>query len=453
MVAGMQQPERERGTGGRTVFDYDYDYEHEHETGIMQPTQLYTLKNGMPLLIMENHEVAVATADVWVRTGGADEPAPLLGVSHFLEHMLFKGTERFGLGEIERAIENLGGVSNAGTSFDFTHYYVTIPAASIGVAIQMLAEMMRHSTLDPTELEKERLVILEEYRRKQDHPVGVLFEKLYSEFFEDGPYHDPVIGYEETIRAIDRDGMLDYYHKRYSPGSSALIVVGDVDSKKVIEQAEAAFAGFDRPLTPLIDETPQRLGAGKYIHVTKPTGGEVYVTFSLPAPGMNDHERAVVLDVIQCILGQGRASRLYQSIKEKQGLCSSIGCHYPSHLRNALMVVVATCLPEQRDRLREALLEELREFAANSCDGRALERARRLLDSAQRFSMETTGGAAGNIGSYFTLTGSTEFLDRYLERLAAVKIDDVRAAAIETIRPAELERMLVEVSVGPDASA
>jgi zinc protease len=289
--------------------------------------------------------------------------------------MLFKGTGRFGLGEIERAIENLGGVSNAGTSFDFTHYYVTIPAGSIGVAIEMLAEMVRNSSLDSTELEKERLVILEEYRRKQDHPVGVLFEKLYSEFFEDGPYHDPVIGYEETIRAIDRDGMLDYYHKRYSPGSAALVVVGDVDPAAVIAQAEAAFAGFDRPLTQLINDKPQRLGAGKYVHVTKPTGGEVYVTFSLPAPGMNDPERAVVLDVIQCILGQGRASQLYQSLKEKRGLCSSIGCHYPSHLRGSLMVIVATCLPEQRDPLRAALIQELRDFAADPADSRTLERA------------------------------------------------------------------------------
>lgn len=416
----------------------------------MQKTQIHRLSNGMPLLIMENHEVAVATADVWVRTGGADEPPRLLGVSHFLEHMLFKGTEHFGLGEIERAIENLGGVCNAGTSFDFTHYYVTIPSESIGVAIQMLAEMVRNSTLDTGELEKERLVILEEYRRKQDHPVGVLFETLYSEFFETGAYHDPVIGHEETIRAIDRDGMLDYYRKRYSPQNMALVVTGDIDVAAVIEQAETAFDGFDRPLLSLIDEQAQRLAAGKNMHITKPTGGEVYVTFSLPAPGMRDTGRAVILDMIQCIIGQGRASRLHQSIKEKQGLCSSIGCHYPGHLLNSLMVIVATCLPEQREALRAALIDELRGFASEPCDGPNLDRAHRLLNSAQRFSMETVGGAAGNIGSYYTLTGSTAFLDTYLDRVAAVSADDVRAVASETLRPDELEQNLVEISVGPD---
>ncbi len=204
----------------------------------------------------------------------------------------------------------------------------------------------------------------------------------------------------------------------------------------------------------LIEEQPQRLAAGKTLHVTKPTGGEVYVTFTLPAPGMKtDPLRVVALDVLQCILGQGRASRLYQSLKEKQGLCSSIGCHYPGHLRGSLMVIVATCLPGQRDRLREGLAGELRDFAADPGDGPNLERARRLLNSAQRFSMETAGGAAGNIGSYDTLTGSTEFLDTYLDRLAAVTADDVRAAAIETLRPAELDRLLVEISVGPDGAA
>ena len=210
-------------------------------------TQQHALGNGIPLLIFENHEAAVATADVWVRTGAADEPDELSGVSHFLEHMLFKGTDKWGLGEIERAIESVGGVCNAGTSYDFTHYYITMPSGAVGTGIELLAEMVRRSTLDPTELEKERLVILEEYRRKQDHPAAVLYERLYQELFESGPYHEPVIGHEETIRAIDRDRMLDYYRKRYSPQNLTLVVTGDIDPEQVIAQAETALGDFERP--------------------------------------------------------------------------------------------------------------------------------------------------------------------------------------------------------------
>ncbi len=416
----------------------------------MHITRTHRLACGMPLLMIENHDVAVATADVWVRTGGADEPPELAGVSHFLEHMLFKGTERYGLGEIERAIELLGGVCNAGTSFDFTHYYVTIPSAATGTAIDMLAEMLRHSSLDEGELARERQVILEEYRRKQDHPVSVLFERVYSEVFESGAYHDPIIGHEQTILAIDRPRMLDYYHKRYSPAGSVLVVTGDIDPAVVIERAEAAFAGFDRPLVSLRPEPHQQTGAQKRIHIDRPTGGEIYATFSFAAPGLSRLDRVLPLDIAQSILGQGRASRLFQSIKEKRGLCSSIGCSYPTHLRGSLMVVVATCLPAQLEPLRAALIEELRAFAAEPPAAPALERARRMIASAHRFSLETTSGAASGVGFYYTLTGGTSFFDNYLERLEAVTAEQVREATAEVLRPQAIESALVEVSIGPN---
>ncbi|HOR28025.1 MAG TPA: pitrilysin family protein [Candidatus Sumerlaeota bacterium] len=413
-------------------------------------THRHTLGCGMPLLLLENHEAAVATADIWVRTGAADEPEDLSGISHFLEHMLFKGTEKWGLGEIERAIESVGGVSNAGTSYDFTHYYVTLPAARIRTGIEMLAEMVRHSTLDAAELEKERLVILEEYRRKQDNPIGVLYELLYGELFEAGPYHLPVIGSEETIRAIDRPAMLDYYHRRYGPEGAVLVVAGDIEPERAIEWAEAAFAGFDRRREELTRRAPVRYGRGKRVHERKPTGGEVYVAYAFPAPGMQATEEVLPLDMAQFILGSGRAARLHQELKEKRGLCSSINSYYPTHAHDSLFVFVATCQPGQREGLRGALLEELRRFAAEPTPPPAMKRARRLLASSHLFSMETSSGAASNIGYYYTLSGSTEFFDSYLEKLEALTAEQVSAATARVIHPERLEESLVEISVGPN---
>ena len=416
-------------------------------------TTLLRLRCGMALLVIENHEVAVATADIWARTGAADEPSSVAGISHFLEHMLFKGTERYGLGEIERKIESVGGVSNAATSYDYTHYYVTMPAQHLAVAIDMLAEMTRHSTLDADELEKERLVILEEYRRKQDYPLGVLYERLYAELFEAGPYHESVIGREETIRSIDRAQMLDYYHRRYAPESLALVVTGDVDADEVRQLAEKAFVGFDRPLEALRPAEVTRYGAAKRIHLEKPTGGEVYVAFAFPAPGMNQAEKVLPLDMAQFILGQGRASILYQQIKEKRGLCSSISTYYGSQRGDSLFVVLASCLPSQRGPLREVLLEELRKFASVAPTVADFERARRLLASAHRFSMETSGGAAVNAGYYYTLTGSTEFLDRYMDRLEATTPQTVLENAQEILPAGAPETKMVEVAVGPDGQS
>jgi predicted Zn-dependent peptidase len=396
--------------------------------------------------------VAVATADVWVRTGAEDEPAEVSGISHFLEHMMFKGTEQWGLGEIERAIESVGGVCNAATSYDFTHYYITLPSASIATGIGMLAEMIRNSTLDAEELEKERLVILEEYRRKQDNPAGVLYERLYTELFEAGPYHETVIGSEETIRAITREKMLDYYHKRYSPASAALVLTGDFDPEAAIAEAEKAFSGFDRPLVELRTAPETRYGRGKRVHIDKPTGGEVYVAFAFPAVGMNATEKVVPLDTAQTILGSGRAALLYQTLKEKQALCSSIQTYYPTHMKESLFVVIATCRPEQRAALREGVERELARFAAAAPEEAALRRALRLDASAHRFGMETTGGASSNIGYYYTLSGGTEFLDGYLERLERTTADEVRRAAAETLGTGEIAGAMVEVAVGPDGA-
>jgi predicted Zn-dependent peptidase len=415
-------------------------------------TPLTRLACGVPLLTHANRDVAVATADVWVRTGAADEPPEIAGVSHFLEHMMFKGTERFGLGEIERAIEAVGGVSNAATSYDFTHYYVTLPSSHVGLAIDMLAEMVGRSTLDAAELEKERLVILEEWRRKQDNPAGVLYELLYESFFAGGPYRTTVLGSEQTIRAIDRDRMMDYYRRRYSRDNLCLVVTGHFDREAIVGHAERAFADFTRPLDTLRPDPPAALGAQRRVHRERPTGGEVYLAFALPAPGMEDPGAVLALDVAQFVLGQGRASILYQTLKEKQGVCSSIGSHFPTHLRPSFFLVSATCRPDQRAALREALARELRRFAVEQPSGPAMERARRLLAAAHRFSMESSGGASGNLGYYYTMTGGTEFLDRYLDRLAAVTPAQVSETFARWTRPDALDETLYEVSVGPSGA-
>lgn len=415
-------------------------------------TMVHRLSCGMPLLMFPIDEVAVATVDVWVRTGASDEPPEVAGISHFLEHMLFKGTKKYGLGEIERIIESVGGVSNAGTSHDFTHYYITIPTTAIDTAIDMLAEMVCHSVIDKTELEKERLVILEEYRRKQDFPPGVLYERLYAELFESGPYHDPVIGTEQTIRAITRDQMDEYYGNRYGPTGMALVVAGAFEPEGVIKLAERSFEGFDRPLVALRPERPLRFGRDKRIHKTMPTGGEVYVAWGFPAAGMNRQNDVLPLDTAQTVLGQGRAAILYQRLKEKRGLCSSISAFYPTHAGDSLFAFGATCLPEQREALRTGLIEELTRFCESEPMEPVMNRAMRLQVSGHRFAMEKSGSVTSNVGYYYTLTGGTEFLDGYLDRMQRVTAGDVRGVAAATFRPPDLAGSLVEVAVGPNGA-
>jgi predicted Zn-dependent peptidase len=410
--------------------------------------QLHHLACGMPLLMMPNRDVAVATADVWVHTGASDEPEEVAGVSHFLEHMLFKGTEKWGVGEIERAIEAVGGVCNAGTSFDFTHYYVTLPSSGIDQAIGMLVGMMRSATLDGGELDRERQVILEEYRRKQDNPQGLLWERLYEEMFAAGRYRRSVIGSEATIKAIDRERMMAYYRRRYGPENLALVVTGEIDPARVIETAERETAGFNAPVEAHADE-PTQFAGGKRLHLNKPTGGEIYVAFAFPAPGWNRPAKVMALDLAQCLLGEGRAARLYQSLKEERGLCSSIGVGFPTHQTDSLAAVCATCRPDQLDALRDGVIEELRRFVAATPEAADDARARRLLASAHRFSLETCGGLASQIGYAWTVGGDLRHLEQYLEELDATTAEQARAAAAECFGNGEMAERMVEIAVGP----
>ncbi len=412
----------------------------------LQKTVTRKLDNGLTLLMRPDRNVPVATADIWVRVGSGDEPPEIGGISHFLEHMMFKGTERFATGEIEREIENVGGVSNAATSYDFTHYYITLPSENLSRGMEMLGEMIGGSSLDPTELEKERLVILEEYRRKQDTPAALLYEDVYEKVSVSGPYHRAVIGTEETIRSITREQMRDYYRRHYAPDNMALVLTGDFDLDDATKTAARYFGGMDWKLNPLLARREETQWAREQSHHReKPTGGETYWALACGAPGADNLEALVPLDLAQFILGQGRASILYQEIKEKRRLASTVGCYYSTLRQGSVFMAVATCEPKQKSELSIAIRAAISELAEKGITEAQFHRAKRLLASAHRFGFETTGGASSEIGYYYTLTGNSDFIDGYLERLESATAKDVQRALATMLKTSEF----TEVSVGP----
>lgn len=416
--------------------------------GLIAPSPARKLDNGLTLIVREHHDVAVATVDVWVGTGAAHETPEIGGISHFLEHMLFKGTERFALGQIETEIENIGGISNAGTSYDFTHYYVTMPSASVERALEMFSEMVGYSTLDPTELEKERLVILEEYRRKMDDPEAMLFEDTFEQLYVSGPYHSSVIGSEETIRSITREQMADYYDRHYAPENITLIVTGHVNTAEVETWAQEYFGRLKRPFRPLLPDgpAPSVSSPAKKFHRARPTGGETYMTLACTAPGFDSPDDIVPLDLAQCILGQGRASVLYQSIRERQRLASTISCHYWTQRYDSTFMFDVTCTPENQAAVRKAIDAEVERFVREPIPEEQFRRALRLTASGHLFSFETTTAASSQIGYFQTLTGGTDLLDEFLERLARVKPEEVQKVFKRMLDQGEW----VEVSVGPE---
>jgi zinc protease len=395
------------------------------------------LSNGLPVLLVHRPGERVVTLDAWVSVGSANEPPGIGGVSHFLEHMLFKGTLRRGVGEIDPLVESVGGYLNAATSHDFTHYYITVAADDFAVAADVLADVLEHSTLDPEELDRERQVILEEYARKQDDPQGFLWDALYERVFDQGPYKASVLGEPETLAAINHDNMLDYYHRHYAPSNLVLIVVGDVEPERALPLLEQHFAGFKRPNRPLLPPhyTPTVYARGVH-EVIERDVQETYATLTFPAPSIRDHYAATyALDVLQFVLGGGNASRLYQEVKEKRRLATSISAGYSSSRHPDLFYVAYTCAEEKREELERVVLDELDRVRQTPVSPAELDRARKLLINAHRFSLETSGGQSGSIGYYYTVTGSPDFEWNYADGIRAVTAEQVQEQARRWLDP------------------
>lgn len=404
------------------------------------------LPNGLTLIMVPRAADKVVTVDLWVKVGSADEPPEVSGVSHFLEHMVFKGAAGRGVGEIDQAVEGVGGYMNAATSHDYTHFYITVPGSEISSAVDALSDMALRATLDSDELNKEREVVLEEFNRKQDDPQGLLWEQVYERSFRSGPYKQPVLGTPETLRGLDREKMLDFYRRHYAPGNMTLVVAGGFDVDTVQALADKAFSGSDHVLNPAQPEAPPCVYAVDKREVYERELNETYGVLAFPAPamlGVENRDEILALDVLQFILGAGRSSILSQEIKEKKRLATSIYAGYSSARFPDLFYVSYTCEEKNRRALEEAVIEEIEKVRDNLPSSDKLNRAKKLLINAHAFSMETTSGLSSSIGYYYTVCGSLDFERHYAEGVRKVDGEQVREVARRILDFDKLNRFAV----------
>jgi len=382
------------------------------------------LDNGLTVVTkyMPNR---VVTVDVWVKAGSAYEDDATNGVSHFLEHMLFKGTERYGVGELDKLITSVGGVWNAATSMDFTHYHVTVGVTFFEVALDAIAEMIQRPALDPKEFEKEREVILEEFRRKQDDPWGFLFDELYGAVYAAGPYRRTVLGTFESISSLKHSQLVEYYRRMYAPSNMSVLVVGDVDPDAAYLAVERSFEQFQSPFEqPAIPEPETRYNCGHRVTYAKDVN-EVYLAMVWPAPSLEQRRDVLAMDIAATILGEGRSSRLYQKLKHELQLVDTIWAGFPTHRFESVFYVGATCDESRAERAVEQTVSVIRGLSVSPPTNEELEKAKRVLRNEFCFATETTSGQSSMLGYYLTLTGGLEFYETYLAQLMGITSVDV----------------------------
>jgi predicted Zn-dependent peptidase len=384
------------------------------------PVKVYKLENGMTLTVQRETVIPLVTVDMWVRVGSGDEPAEMAGISHYLEHMLFKGTQKLGVGDYDRIVEEAGGYLNAATSMDYTHYYVTVPTAHFEEILEHFADVLMNSTLDPAEVEMERQVILEEISRKMDTPFGSLFDDAIPAMFSSGPYRHPVIGTRDTVRATSQTLLREHYERFYTPDNMYLSIVGDVEPEAVRKKVEEYFAGFDRRLNPWRDSVPQTGFARPQEKVYTRDWNEIYFIIAFPGPSAPGMEEMALIDLLETLLASGRNSRLVNELQEKKKLVSNIGTYFMTSRHPSPLLIYGTCTRENLQAAREEIFNVLRDLGENGVKDSELRRVRRMALNSHLYSLETNAGRASTIGYSNVVLGNHALLDEYTPYLEKV---------------------------------
>ncbi len=385
------------------------------------------LPNGMRLIIQEHRVSDVVALHLWVGVGGRDELPAERGFSHFAEHMLFKGTATRGPGFVDRDIESVGGRTNAGTSWDYTFYYILLPASRAAQGIDILADMAFNSTFDPGELAREREVVFEEMRLGEDNLRNFLGRRLFYLTFRGGPYGQPVLGDREILQASSQDTLRSYYKRHYVPDNMALVVVGAVDPAQVRAAALKAFGNVPsqryRRATP---PAPRPLDDSyREVRSRPERQGSLGLGWLAPPLGASDMFAA---DLLTHILGGSQTSRLNQALRERQQLVSSVRASY-SALQGAGMIGVSALFePADLDKVEVGVLAEIKRIQDEGVTQAERDRAVTAAESRHLFSIETAEGRAYAYGIAETLW-SLEGELKYLDGIRAVTREQIQAAA------------------------
>ncbi len=406
------------------------------------------LDNGLTVITRETPGTGGATVQIWVKTGSVYEQPHEAGITHYIEHMIFKGTPDRGPGEVAGAIERLGGRINAYTSYENTVYHATLDARHWDQAMEVLADAVLNSLFDPEEMEREKPVIFEEIQMRDDRPELYLFQQMMSHAYTTHPYHLPIIGSRESVAAISRDDILAYVERHYHPDNLTVVVVGDVKAAEVREASRRLFGEMSRredtPGRALPPEPPQE----DFRFFSKEQQiNQTHLTMALPVPAFK-HPDTAALNVLSQILGQGDASRLHERLRHELGLVYSIGTSLFSSQDPGLFRVGAVL---DADRSREVIREIMAEILALQhapVSDEELDRARRNLEADFVFNLERAEGMARVLGSFELLTGDPREHD-YLERIRGVEAEDIQRVAASYLQPSRLTAGLL----APEGSA
>ncbi len=403
-------------------------------TGAVRRT---VLPGGLRILTEEMPSARSATFGIWVGVGSRDETRSLAGATHYLEHLLFKGTPRRDALAISSALDAVGGEMNAFTAKEYTCYYARVLDRDLPLAIDVISDMVTSSLIAGADVDGEREVILEEIAMHADDPTDAVHDEFAAAMLGDSPLGRPILGTVDSIRGMSRASIAGYYKRRYTAPNIVVTAAGNVAHKDVVRLVAKAFkaagalgADGTAPASARIGSKPVRSPGGTRL-VTRPTE-QANVLLGVPGLARTD-ERRYALDVLNSALGGGMSSRLFQEVREKRGLAYSVYSYAAHYADLGMFGVYAGCLPKKVDQVLEVCREQLALVAESGITADELRRAAGQLKGGFALGMEDTGSRMGRLGKAELVYGELVSVDEVLDRVDAVTLDEVAAVAADLL--------------------
>jgi zinc protease len=403
-----------------------------------QTTQIqeFVLDNGLKVLLLEDHKSPAVTFQVWYRVGSRNEKDGKSGLSHFLEHMLFKGTKKLKPEEYSRIIAKNGGRSNAFTSSDVTVYFATMSRDKIGIEIELEADRMGNALLGETYFEPEKKVIQEERRlRTEDNPVSALGEVTGAVAYMVHPYRRPVIGWMDDIQNLTRQDLVDYYKTYYAPNNAFIVMTGDFSTQEMLPKIKAAFGNLPRGAEAPKVRAEEPLQQGERRVTLKKEAELPFVLMYYHTPNLKSPD-SYALDVLSVVLAGGRSSRLYHDLVYQKRLARSVDADYNGlAIDPSVFSVTAQLMPGKEpaeiEREMDRLLEQVKTELISE---RELQKAKNQIESAFIYAQDSIFGQAMKIG-YYEAVGGWRLMDAYLDGIRKVSREDIQRVAKAYLDP------------------
>jgi zinc protease len=398
-------------------------------------TRMITLENGLVIIIREDPSAPVVSAQAWCKAGSIDEGRWLgAGMSHMLEHMLFKGTSTRGAGRIDQEVQDVGGYMNAYTSFDRTVYWINVPSSGATVAIDILCDIMQNATLPDSEIEKEKQVILREMDMNQDDPSRRASRRLFETAYVRSPYRYTVIGYPDIFNQIGREELFAYYKEKYTPNNTFFVVVGHIKAAEVEEQIRKAFAKVKaRPLPPaVLPLEPTQTAQREVIEEAPIELGHFHFAWHVPDIR---HPDIPIIDVLATLLGSGHSSRLYQEVRERLGVAHSVEAWTYNPGNPGLLGISGVVDGNRFDAARSAVLAQIERMKEELVSPAELTKAVKQFTAATLATRKTMQGQAQDFGGNWVATNDLNLSERYLAAVRKITPEQLRDVARKYLTP------------------